>query len=75
MDIVSTSGIFSPRKPIFEQPCFAHVLQSACKAGVLDVTSEERNERREGCYSIELIRSKFAKCITWTKKSGREVSS
>lgn len=71
--IVTNTDVFNPRQPIFEQPCLAHALQSSCKAAVVDVDSnfrvlDQKNEM-EPVISIDGVRKKLAKCITWTKKS------
>ena len=60
---VTNSMVFGPMKRVFEQDCFAHALQGACKAAVLDVKSPD------GSISVEKTRGVMQKCITWTKKS------
>ena len=33
--------VFSPKKNIFAMECLAHVISGECKAGVVDVQSED----------------------------------
>ena len=43
--------------------CLAHVINGACKAGVVDVQSEG------GSLETSSTREKMNMAITWTKKS------
>ena len=35
------TAMFTPKKILFEMECLAHVIDGACKAGVVDVQSED----------------------------------
>ena len=34
------TGVFDLRKPTFVMECLAHVLANSCKAGIMDVKSD-----------------------------------
>ena len=66
---VDNSDVFFPNQPIFEQECTAHVLQSACKAAVINVESNDK------MVSVEKTLTQLQACITWTKKAIKVKSS
>jgi len=60
---VDNSEVFTPKQPIFEQECTAHVLHCACKATVINVESDDK------LINVEKTRTRLQACITWTKNS------
>ena len=56
------TAVFTPNKPLFEMECLTHVIDGACKAGVVDVQYED------GLLDTSSTRAKTNKAITWTNK-------
>ena len=60
---VDNSEVFTPKQPIFEQECTAHVLHCACKAAIINMVSDDK------LINVEKTRTRLQACITWTKNS------
>ena len=52
---------------MFQQDCFAHALQGACKAAGLGCKSED-DEGTIAVY-VATVRKIITACVTWTKNS------
>ena len=52
-------------KPMFVMECLSHVLDNACKAGVMDVKSDD------GRVDTEVTRRNMQRCITWKNNHRR----
>ena len=59
------TGMFDMENPMFLMECLAHVLANACKAGVMDIKSDD------GRVDTELTRRNMQRCITWKKNHKR----
>ena len=57
------TGFFDLGKPMFVMECLSHVLENDCKAGVMDMKSDN------GKLDTEVTRKNIQRCITWTKQS------
>ena len=55
-------AVFTPNKPIFQMEHLEYVIAWSCKAGVVDVKSED------GSLDTSITRANFNKSIIWTKK-------
>ena len=64
---VTNTAINCTQQNIFWQDCFAHALQCAYKASVLDCKSEDEEVIIVLC--IEMVQNILVTCPTWTNKS------
>ena len=57
------TGVFDLENPMFVTECLAYLLDNACKAGVMDVKSDDVR------VDTEATRRNMQHCITCTRKS------